>query len=257
MTIRRSGRAFGCGLLALTLTLAAQAHAVDGVIEINQARADKGGVTPGDTPGFPITLSASPLSSEPTSFRLTGSLFNSTTNNVIEIVSPHVTLDLNGFTITCMNPPCAGNAIQSTEVNVAVTNGTVRGFAFGVNLAGPGARVENVRAHNNTTGLSVGSNCLVRNNVVTASGVDGILVQSDCNVIGNIANNGSGDGICTHGASNVIGNTVTGNNGFGLNLSDNTGYSQNVVTGGPFPGGTVKKGVSAGLNVCNGNPTCP
>src|SRR5215468_1094227 len=106
MTIHRSGRAFGCGLLALTMTLAAQARAVDGVIEINQARAIKGGITPGDTPGFPITISADVSSSGPTSFRLTGPLFNSTTDTVIQIISPHVTVDLNGFTITCVAPPC-------------------------------------------------------------------------------------------------------------------------------------------------------
>jgi hypothetical protein len=36
----------------------ASAAAVDGVIEINQAKALAGGVTPGDTAGFPVALSA-------------------------------------------------------------------------------------------------------------------------------------------------------------------------------------------------------
>ena len=45
--------------LASTLGLAGQAYAVDGVIEINQARALAGGVTPGDTAGFPVTISVS------------------------------------------------------------------------------------------------------------------------------------------------------------------------------------------------------
>src|SRR5271156_5439677 len=53
---------------ALTAWLAAPAWAVDGVIEINQASAKAGGVTPGDTPLFPVTLS------QPGSYRLTGNL---------------------------------------------------------------------------------------------------------------------------------------------------------------------------------------
>jgi hypothetical protein len=68
MRTSRSARALACGLLALTLTLGGRAHAVDGVIEINQARASKGGITPGDTPAFPITISTGTFSSEPMSF---------------------------------------------------------------------------------------------------------------------------------------------------------------------------------------------
>ena len=37
---------------ALALSVAPMANAVDGVVEINQARALEGGITSGDTPGF-------------------------------------------------------------------------------------------------------------------------------------------------------------------------------------------------------------
>ncbi len=50
------------------LALAGPALAVDGVIEINQASALAGGVTPGDSPGFPIHLNNSGA------YRLTGDL---------------------------------------------------------------------------------------------------------------------------------------------------------------------------------------
>ena len=50
----------------LLLTGTVPAFAADGVIEINQARAKAGGVTPGDTPLFPVTIS------QPGSYRLTG-----------------------------------------------------------------------------------------------------------------------------------------------------------------------------------------
>jgi len=44
------------GLIALVTLLGGPALAVDGVIEINQARANAGGVTLSDGPGFPVTI---------------------------------------------------------------------------------------------------------------------------------------------------------------------------------------------------------
>ena len=256
MTCHRRTRALTRGLLTLLILAAAgRAHAVDGVIEINQARADKGGITPGDAPGLPITISTGVSATDPMSFRLTGPLATGSGGNVIEIQSPHVTVDLNGFAITCGTPPCGGNAIDSSSNNITVRNGTVRGFAIGVNLTGSGALVEDVRAIGNTTGLSVGDDCIVRNNIATASGAQGIIVQTACTVSGNTVNNNGSDGICTHAGCNVIGNTAAGNTGAGLFLSATAGYSQNVVYNNA--GGTVKSGVQTGGNLCNGSATCP
>ncbi len=57
------------GMITVALLLSAfAAHAGDGVIEISQTQAEAGGVTSGDTPGFPVTLSA------PGSYRLTSNL---------------------------------------------------------------------------------------------------------------------------------------------------------------------------------------
>ena len=87
---RRHGgwrRAFLFSTLALaTAMLPGQALAVDGVIEINQARALAGGVTAGDSAGFPVTLSASG------SYRLTGNLTvpSSTSGIVASSASPNV-----------------------------------------------------------------------------------------------------------------------------------------------------------------------
>lgn len=260
MTYHRLARALACALLALTFTQVGQAYAVDGVIEINQARATKGGITPGDTPGFPITISIGALS-EPMSFRLTGPLVISTTDNAIEILSPHVTLDLNGFMITCMNPPCAGSAILGHDNvdNITVMNGTVRGFDDGVNINGSGALVENVRALDNASvGVRVGNDCTVRNNIASGNGTEGIRVLLGCTVSGNTANNNKTSGICTGLGSNVFGNTVRGNTAFGLNLTPDTGYSQNVITGNTL--GTVFNGVATGLNLCRQAgviTTCP
>jgi len=255
MTYHR--RALACGILALIVSQVRPAKAVDGVIEINQARADKGGITPGDAPGFPITISTGTFSADPMSFRLTGPLFTSTSGNVIEIFSPHVTIDLNGFMITCLLPSCAGTAIMSdSQANITVMNGTVRGFNTGIDISGNGARVENVRAIGNTgAGVHLASVCSVRNCTAAANGADGINVSNGCTVSGNTANDNGADGINTGVGCNVYGNTVHGNTGRGLNLATQSAYSQNVIS--QNTGGTVLNGVSAGLNVCNGVATCP
>jgi hypothetical protein len=58
----------GAALLLAATLVPLPGAAVDGVIEINQSRALAGGVTPGDAPGFPVTISARG------SYRLTGNL---------------------------------------------------------------------------------------------------------------------------------------------------------------------------------------
>jgi hypothetical protein len=257
MKSRRPAGMIVGGLLGLFIAAAAgRALAVDGVIEINQAKANAGGVTPGDAPGLPITISTGTFASDPMSFRLTGPIITSTTGNVIEILSPHVTLDLNGFSINCLLPACAGIGVQTTQDNVTVSNGTVRNFATGVQATGIDANVENVRALNNSgTGIDVGNNCRVSNCTATGNGVEGIKGGTGCRVSGNVANSNTSDGIVAGQGSNVSSNTARSNTGVGLNLSANTGYSGNVISANT--GGTVISGVSAGQNLCNGSLTCP
>jgi len=253
MTHRPRTYALAVGLL--TVLAASASPAVDGVIEINQARAANGGVTPGDAPGFPVTISTGTFAADPMSFRLTGPLFTSTTGNMIEVLSPHVTIDLNGFGIICLLSSCSGTGIMSSEINVSVANGSVRGFATGVSLSGNGSVIEHVRATGGAIGLSAGNVCAIRSCEANGNSNDGIRAGNGCLVSGNTATNNGGDGISTGAGSNVLGNTILGNTAFGLNLASGTGYSQNVVNGNG--GGSVSLGVPAGNNVCNGTTTCP
>lgn len=257
MTYSRLTHAFVAGLLTMTVALAGRAHAVDGVIEINQARVNKGGITPGDMPGFPVTISTGTFASEPMSFKLTGPLSISTTDNVIQIQSSHVTIDLNGFSISCLLVSCSGIGISATITigNVSVVNGTVRGFAEGVSLLGAASRIENVRAFGNVIGLRTGSSGTVRNCAAHLNTGDGIVASNGCLVSGNTATANGGDGIQAGAGSNVTGNTASGNTAFGLNLTQGVGYSQNVIRDNTA--GTVDSGTSAGGNVCNGSTTCP
>ncbi len=63
--IRTTGALFA-GVLLMSAALPGTAFAVDGQIAITQARAMAGGVTPGDAPGFPVTIT------QPGSYVLSG-----------------------------------------------------------------------------------------------------------------------------------------------------------------------------------------
>src|SRR5436190_10630805 len=74
--------------------LSCNMYAVDGIVLIDQNRALAGGVTPGDAPGFPVTISLAG------SYRLSGNLTVPDANTTaINITADNVTIDLNGFSI--------------------------------------------------------------------------------------------------------------------------------------------------------------
>ncbi len=125
---------------ALTLlTGAAQAQTT-----IDQAKALAGNVTPGDGPGFPVQIN------QPGSYKLTSNLNVPLHVQAITVVSPGVTIDLNGFvisslvecnqtwqstTVNCNLMNVAGAnlfnqaAINTNRADTAVRNGMVRGFS--------------------------------------------------------------------------------------------------------------------------------
>jgi len=94
------------------------AFAIDGVVLIDQNHALAGNITPGDAPGFPVTISQSG------SYRLAGNLTVPDLNTTaIQITADFVTLDLNGFSIigpaVCTSnpskcpPPGTGIGVQA------------------------------------------------------------------------------------------------------------------------------------------------
>jgi hypothetical protein len=89
--------------------------AVDGVKLIDHAKALAGGVTPSDTPGYPVTIS------QPGSYRLSSNLTTgpNADTDAIEITTDTVWIDLNGFAI--LGPTvCAGDP-PVTPVNCTPT----------------------------------------------------------------------------------------------------------------------------------------
>lgn len=176
LTLPRSTRTrLATGVLALlALTAAGQALAQ---ATIDQNKALAGNVTPGDMPGFPITLSV------PGSYKLTGNLVVPGGLNGIEITSDNVTLDLNGFRIagsgsctrdqasyvvTCSSPSAYGIVVTAGGVTGTVRNGSVQGFNNGVLMEGGTA--ESLTVRHNSQGLNF-------NGFFAASRATGVLAE--------------------------------------------------------------------------------
>lgn len=269
-----------CSLgLALVVGVAPPVCAVDGVVEINQARALASG-------GFPVVIS------EAGSYRLSGNLTVPDANtDAIHVTHDDVTIDLNGFSILG-HTVCSGSPVTSctptgfgigifsqSKDNITVVNGTVRGMGNnGIDLsAGSAGRIENVRAvsnglagigtnagstligntaqSNGSYGISAAGGSTLTGNTARSNGGDGISTGLASTVTGNTAQNNGGNGINTGSNCTVIGNSASSNTGYGLNLATGTGYANNVVNNNT--GGTVFGGVQMGTNICTATTTCP
>jgi hypothetical protein len=202
-----------------------------GLITIDQAKAEAGGITAGDAPGFPVTIS------QPGSYRLMGNLtVADPTVTAIRITHPDVTLDLNGFTVkgpnlctgyagtlTCSVDGMAGTRGHGIDVaidgalfgaHVQVGNGTVAGFA-GNGIVGGSVPpmpyrpvdVHRVRVHSNgfhgvTNAASVTESSISRNR---SFGLAFVARAVGNTVIGNrVTGIGNSHGRFNHVASNGL-----------------------------------------------------
>lgn len=274
----------GLACAAAMLALATSAGAVDGVIEINQAKVLAGN-------GFPYSITNAG------SYRLTSNLSVSGSHDGIDVLASGVTIDLNGFSIsgpgvgTSTDGIATGGAVFT---GLTVKNGTITSFTRGLNLAtGPGATVSNIHVNGDGWGILVGSNSSIENSVATNNadnGLDcsgsncaisdstansnlnigiycegggcaithntaignsnvGIDCSSGCAISGNVAN-GDNSGILSGGASLVIQNTMANNTIWGFTGASTDGYGENVMNGNG--GANVSGGKSMGNNVCSG-----
>jgi hypothetical protein len=249
---------------ALLGGLSTAACAVDGVTLIDQNKVTAGNVTPGDAPGFPVTISL------PGSYRLAGNLTVPNANtNAIVIAADHVTLDLNGFAILGPTDCSAGpqNCVNTgsgmgigTEVdhfNITIRNGTVKGMGRrGIFLLGDAHLVEYVHASDNAdVGIFIfpgnggsGGGSIAQHNTARHNGI-GIIVD-DGLVTHNIANNN------VVGIRNQIGsasyNMISSNFTLGLEQIF-ASYIGNVFFNNP---NNVSGGLNLGQNLCLAS-VCP
>jgi len=190
------------GLLATTPLAAG---AVDGAIQLNQARAIRGGLSASDVPGFPITLDA------PGHYVLTSDLEVSDPDaGGILVATSNVSIDLNGFRIWCA--ACGGVVGSGKGItrsvfgieDTTVRNGTVHLFGSdGIALTGDRTRIAGVRAiANGGHGIHVGQSARVDRSIAFLNGADGIRASSHAAVSDSIvARNGSNGVRTTIGAA--------------------------------------------------------
>jgi hypothetical protein len=162
-------RVAAVSILLLAMIPGRTSLAVDGVIEINQARAAAGGINgslTSDPAGFPVVIS------QPGSYRLTGSLRAPEFLGAISITSDGVTLDLNGFGITTELPAAGVDGINASgRAGIGIRGGTVEGFGGDGIDTGERARIENVSASGNAgVGIRVSHLSVVIRNIVKSSG---------------------------------------------------------------------------------------
>ncbi len=263
----------------LALTVACPVHAVDGVIEINQARALAGGVTLGDAPGFPVEIKS------PGSYRLTGNLDLTATPpglaepekaTAILVSAPDVTIDLNGFTIngpvSCSGAPVsictpstgAGVGINaSNQLGVAVMNGTVRGMgSFGLLLGGQ-SQVEQVRALSNGTsgidGAGTVANCTASSNGANGIEKTGTVVNTTAENNGSIGIDADTVVSCTthNNVNGIQAKTVancTARNNTGIGILATAAIGCTALSNGT----NLSASGIAGHNICGPpNAACP
>jgi len=256
---------------AVALLASPTTQAVDGVILIDQNRALAGSVTPGDTGGFPVTIT------QPGSYRLSSNLIMPNANTTaIEINADHVTIDLNGFAILgpvdCSGNifACAGSGIgvgirtvgDFPRFNLTVRNGTIQGMGTdGIRLTGDGNRVEYMHVRSNgASGIrlvasadlngSAVEHCTVQRNGEHGIYLDrGIVSYNNVDVSAKV-------GIVLIQTGSVLYNVVTRNDQ-ALEISSRASYLGNVFNENNVLGaGGSGSGVNLGQNLCNG-AVCP
>jgi hypothetical protein len=232
-------------------------------VQINKVRALAGGVTTGDTAGYPVTIS------ESGSYRLTSDLDISvaaspTSTHVLDVTAPWVTIDLNGFAIkgsndctytegagvTCNLSDDGGNGIMATgQVGLTVKNGTIRGMAHSGIHGSTSARIDGVTLWDNgSTCVLVSGNSYVNNVSATNCNGDGLFFHAGSLVTNSTFRENDIDGVeCNTGHCLYRGNTVVslGRHGLFGNYSD--GYLVHDNTIHDVESGGIRMGGGANI----------
>jgi parallel beta-helix repeat protein len=251
---------------AALLVVAAAAHAVDGVLEINQTCAVNAGCFAGDTPGLPVTISAAG------SYRLTSNLVVPDPNtDGIQLSAPDVSIDLGGFeivgagcvgaTTSCTPATGTGIGVNATSLGIpgaSVSNGSITGMGgFGLRL-GIQAKVTHLRVRwNRSVGIFAYLGSGISGNIVYENGGSGIEAEDGASISGNTAFGNGGSGITAGDGSTVSGNTSDANGfdgidgGLGSRIFDNAAR-QNTLHGITASGDSLIVGNTVSSNLGSG-----
>ena len=230
------------------------------VITITQAKANAGGVTPGDAPGFPVTLSL------PGAYQFDTNLTVPANRNGILVTSHYVDIDMNGFLLLGANAAgtkVAFHGVVSGYGDGHIHDGIIAAFKGDgiVLVAAPNSNawvVEDMQIVSND-GFGIHANTShylrVSNNVILVNGKSGVLCAEYCHVEGNtIADNG--DSGVTLVSGTVLGNSIFSNVLAGIfdGGAVDVGYGNNTLSGNGGATDQVFAGVPMHPNACV--PSC-
>jgi hypothetical protein len=252
---------------ALLLTAAvAFTPASAAVVVITQAKANAGGVTPGDAPGFPVTLSL------PGAYQFDTNLTVPANRNGIVVTSHYVDIDMNGFLLLGANASgvkVAFHGVISGYGDGHIHDGIISSFkGTGIFLvAAPNSNawvVEDMQiVGNDQYGIRADASHYLRlsNNLILVNGQAGIVCGEYCHAEGNtLADNGFARlaGGIELVSGTVLGNSIFSNDdGSGIVDEDpdtDVGYGNNTVSGNGAGGDQVYFGIPLHPNACV--PSC-
>jgi hypothetical protein len=228
--------------VVLTLLAIGSAGQACAQTTIDQNKALAGNLTPGDAPGFPVTLSV------PGAYKLTGNLVVPASVSGVVITAAGVTLDMNGFnisgpiacTVASSQTPsvtCPSSNVNTTGVDFQSTgaslrNGNVRGFWLGAAFVGGGAIEGVLVEHNRYFGVYThpafgGARTLITNVRASVNGSYGFAL-SEAVVQGSSAAYNGYDGFSGSDYS-VLDSSAIGNGRYGI--YNETGAPSSVTVG--------------------------
>lgn len=248
-------------LAAAGLLVVSPASAVtneNGDTLITQAAVNAGNITPGDAPGFPVTIS------QPGTYRLATNLTVTTAVNGIEVRANEVTIEMGGRTLA--GSGVGRNGIASFNRTLRVVNGNVRGFTLdGIRTIAPYLTVSDmIVTANGRNGIHAdnGSSTApidvefssTSDSKVTFNGTQGILCGHNCRVQYSLISHNGGFGVYFDGMGGfALGNTVTQNGTTGIVFDSGGGAGNNTVSGNGFA--QITGGTAMFPNACI--PACP
>lgn len=233
-------------LLAIFIAIPAWAQ---GEVVITQAKALAGNVTPGDTPGYPITLS------QPGAYILGSNLTVANNQYGVLITSNNVDIDLNGFRI-------AGNGLGAYGIISWFSEGRIHGGTIntmryaGIYIRNHAWTIENMKivrnggsgidatgaryisvsdsliASNLGSGIVTGGNGVFKDSTISSNGATGINCAEICHAESNVVDSNQLGIIFSSGFA--LGNTIANNTSFGIfdgSSIVNTGIANNIIFG--------------------------
>ena len=214
--------------------------------------------TPGDNNSlFKIT--------QPGSYYVTGNISGVIGKHGIAIAASGVMLDLNGFDLAGVASSLDGVSVTASGLtNIAVVNGSIRGWSRGVDVrtfGATGCRVDRVLASGNaSTGINGGDNCAITNCSVSFNTAHGIDTGSSNTVSNCFASSNSGTGIIAFGGSTVTNCSAYLNVGDGISTATgcsvtNCSASFNMFNGISAGGGNAVSSCSVSSNSRTGIAT--